>query len=231
MPRTKASKSRKSKQEESFLLDFKRKSALEIKKIEADLMEAQNKALAKIDAEFNRFPPEIRDLELGQIIEILNEESSSEEEEEVEEQVSVVEVSDARYATNTSNKSAVRIQNKQGKFMKHLLVPANMYSHTPKNKKMKVVPITPKVGPNFPVPVTRFARTGETVLSMTGSPIHAPGMSTVTVPNISVPLDNGDVINIASTASLRQSLLPTLDPRTVDQLRRLKEQIEKFLPS
>ncbi|XP_011168321.2 borealin [Solenopsis invicta] len=89
--------------------------------------------------------------------------------------------------------------------------------------------VTPKVKPNTPLNVLRRPRQGEMVLSMQGSPLLVSAVVEEKTANINVPLANGNVMSLLPQEGLRMSNIPPLDPETMQQLKTLKNHIEKVI--
>lgn len=89
--------------------------------------------------------------------------------------------------------------------------------------------VTPKVKPNTPLNVLRRPRQGEMVLSMQGSPLLVSAVVEEKTANINVPLSNGNVMSLLPQEGLRMSNIPPLDPETMQQLKTLKNHIEKVI--
>lgn len=89
--------------------------------------------------------------------------------------------------------------------------------------------VTPKIKPNTPLNLLRRPRNGEVVLSMQGSPLLVSSDVQQRVPNINVPLNNGNVISLLPNAGLRLSHVPDLDAETMQQLKTLKGHIDMVI--
>ncbi|XP_012542878.1 borealin [Monomorium pharaonis] len=89
--------------------------------------------------------------------------------------------------------------------------------------------VTPKVKPNTPLNVLRRPRQGEMVLSMQGSPLLVSAVVEEKIANINVPLADGNLMSLLPQEGLRMSNIPPLDPETVQQLKTLKNHIEKVI--
>lgn len=89
--------------------------------------------------------------------------------------------------------------------------------------------ITPKVQPNTPMALLRHARVGESVYSMTGSPVITSTMVEETA-NVNIPIANG-VLSIRPTEmdSIDHVLLQKIDSDTLENLKKLQMNLNKIM--
>lgn len=89
--------------------------------------------------------------------------------------------------------------------------------------------ITPKVQPNTPLAILRHARAGESIYSMTGSPVITAAMVEETA-NVNIPVANG-MLSIRPTEmdSIDAGLLQRIDPGTLEHLKKLQMNLNKIM--
>lgn len=89
--------------------------------------------------------------------------------------------------------------------------------------------ITPKVMPNTPMAILRHARAGESIYSMTGSPVITAAMVEETA-NVNIPVANG-MLSIRPTEmdSIDTGLLQRIDPGTLEHLKKLQMNLNKIM--
>ncbi|XP_065092446.1 borealin-like [Ochlerotatus camptorhynchus] len=89
--------------------------------------------------------------------------------------------------------------------------------------------ITPKVHPNTPMAMLRHARLGESIYSITGSPVISAIMVEETA-NVNIPIVNG-MLSIRPTAmeSIDTGLLQRIDSNTLDHLKKLQLNLNKIM--
>uniref|UniRef100_A0A1Q3EVK8 Putative cell division cycle-associated protein 8 n=1 Tax=Culex tarsalis TaxID=7177 RepID=A0A1Q3EVK8_CULTA len=89
--------------------------------------------------------------------------------------------------------------------------------------------ITPKVQPNTPMAILRHARAGESIYSMTGSPVITAAMVEETA-NVNIPVANG-MLSIRPTEmdSIDAGLLQRIDPGTLEHLKKLQMNLNKIM--
>lgn len=92
-------------------------------------------------------------------------------------------------------------------------------------------PITPKAQFGTPMAILRYPRLGETLLSTCGSPVAAlPALPDTA--NIAIPLhDRVLSVRPNSIGDLDIQLLNCIDPNTLDQLKRLQQNLTKVISS
>ncbi|KAJ6638738.1 Borealin [Pseudolycoriella hygida] len=95
-----------------------------------------------------------------------------------------------------------------------------------------VTPITPKIQMNTPVSLLRYARVGETVISMSGSPIIVNGGSTTGSANINIPIKEG-IFSMQPNAitNVDAELVERIDPKTILQLKQLQTNLAIVMSS
>lgn len=99
---------------------------------------------------------------------------------------------------------------------------------TPMNKPDRtMLAVTPKVDPYSAMPLKRYARQGEMAISLTGSPLMMT--TSITEPNISLPLNNGQEVYSIMAQKGPCPAIPTLDNSTKEKLRLLRENLNKIL--
>ncbi|KAJ6634784.1 Borealin [Pseudolycoriella hygida] len=86
-----------------------------------------------------------------------------------------------------------------------------------------VTPVTPKITMNTPVSLLRYPRVGETVISMSGSPIIVNGGSTTGLANINIPIKEG-IFSMQPNAitNVDAELVERIDSKTIRQLKQLQ---------
>ncbi|XP_061380517.1 uncharacterized protein LOC116775379 isoform X1 [Danaus plexippus] len=104
-----------------------------------------------------------------------------------------------------------------------------------KNAALNYPPITPKVDPQTPLTVLRQPRQGEMVVSMSGSPVMVPAcysMQPSEKATCNILLRDGTTLSL-QPKQLRQSqaYIPftLMDSRVLDQLRTLKDNLDKVV--
>lgn len=99
---------------------------------------------------------------------------------------------------------------------------------TPMNRPDRpMTAVTPKVDPYCPMPLKRYARQGEMAISLTGSPLMMT--TSITEPNISLPLNNGQEVYSILPTSGPCPMIPSLDNQTRQKLLLLRENLSKIL--
>ncbi|XP_055628019.1 borealin-like isoform X2 [Toxorhynchites rutilus septentrionalis] len=89
--------------------------------------------------------------------------------------------------------------------------------------------ITPKVQPNTPMAILRHARLGESVYSVTGSPVITSSMIEETA-NVNIPVANG-VLSIRPTEldCVDPGLLQKIDSDTLEHLKKLQSNLNMIM--
>ncbi|XP_058835699.1 borealin-like [Topomyia yanbarensis] len=89
--------------------------------------------------------------------------------------------------------------------------------------------ITPKVQPNTPLALMRHARIGESIYSVTGSPVITAAAMEETA-NVNIPVANG-VLSIRPTEmdSIDPGLLQKIDTDTLENLKKLQMNLNKIM--
>lgn len=224
--------------EAKILTDFKRKGIVELKKLEADLEMYLKAFLNSLDIQFSQFPHQIQNMTLSDIIQEINtseDEDSSQDSPAFKQRprrtTRATAVSDDGYNTDKTHSRHLSTKKSVASFKSAKKNKSTIYAHTPKNvKPTRIEPVTPKISINAPVNVLRKPRDGETVISMSGSPLMVSSvLQQEQMANLFVPLNNGDVISLLPTGELRPSMIPAISPGTRDQLKALKRHIEKFI--
>lgn len=83
--------------------------------------------------------------------------------------------------------------------------------------------------PNTTVTMLRHPKQGEIAISMQGSPLIVGSVITGACANVSIPLQDGRILSLQPSRSLRQSEIPDLDDLTRQQLRTLSENLNKVV--
>ncbi|CAD7088332.1 unnamed protein product [Hermetia illucens] len=108
---------------------------------------------------------------------------------------------------------------------------------TPLNNRVKAAsadraaPVTPKVCPNTPLSMLRYPRIGETVISLTGSPIVAQCPSDTTA-TVNIPIKDG-VISLRPTRldAVHPDFIESIDAETWSQIKELQSNLNKLVKS
>lgn len=90
--------------------------------------------------------------------------------------------------------------------------------------------IRPKFDISEPMALLRYANHGETVISLTGSPVVGLGQPLDSVANINIPVKNG-IISLRPTAEMRNintNSLPKIDSDTLKHLKTLQKNLHIF---
>ncbi|XP_050098801.1 borealin-like isoform X2 [Anopheles aquasalis] len=89
--------------------------------------------------------------------------------------------------------------------------------------------ITPKVQPYTPLALIRHAKLGESVFSLTGSPVVTSNMLEATA-NVNIPVANG-MLSIRPTEMdvVDESLVRKIDPNVLMEIKQLQSNLEKIL--
>lgn len=89
--------------------------------------------------------------------------------------------------------------------------------------------ITPKVQPNTPLALLRHARTGESVFSVTGSPVITAGASEM-VANVNIPIGNA-ILSIRPTemGELDPQYIRKIDSTTMNDLKQLQANLNRLM--
>lgn len=89
--------------------------------------------------------------------------------------------------------------------------------------------ITPKVQPNTPMAILRRANVGETVYSISGSPVITSSGIEDTA-NVNIPVTNG-ILSIRPTemGSIDPKILTRIDSTTIDHLKQLQSNLDKLM--
>uniref|UniRef100_A0A336LFA5 CSON008238 protein n=1 Tax=Culicoides sonorensis TaxID=179676 RepID=A0A336LFA5_CULSO len=89
--------------------------------------------------------------------------------------------------------------------------------------------ITPKVQPNMPLAILRRAKVGETVFSVTGSPVITAA-AVENMANVNIPVQNG-VLSIRPTEmnSVDPSIVNKFDDVTIEQLKTLQQNLNLIM--
>lgn len=90
--------------------------------------------------------------------------------------------------------------------------------------------IQPKFDISEPMALLRYANHGETVISLTGSPVVGLGQPLDSVANINIPIKNG-IISLRPTAEMRHinpSSMPKIDSDTLKHLKTLQKNLHFF---
>ncbi|XP_035786795.1 borealin-like isoform X2 [Anopheles albimanus] len=89
--------------------------------------------------------------------------------------------------------------------------------------------ITPKVQPYTPLALIRHAKLGESVFSVTGSPVVTSNMLEATA-NVNIPVANG-MLSIRPTEMdvVDESLVRKIDPNVLMEIKQLQSNLEKIL--
>jgi len=102
---------------------------------------------------------------------------------------------------------------------------------TPLNKKAlrdDIGAITPKCKPNTPQMLVRRPKLGEMAWSIEGSPLLTTHtIATETVPNINIPLPDGNLMSLLPAQGVRMSQIPDFEPDTRRQLEILRDNLIK----
>ncbi|XP_058464084.1 borealin-like isoform X2 [Malaya genurostris] len=90
-------------------------------------------------------------------------------------------------------------------------------------------PITPKVHPNSAMAIIRHARLGESVFSITGSPVITAKMLESSA-NVNIPVENG-MLSIRPTEldSVDPVLISKIDPNVLSELKQLQENLNVIM--
>ncbi|XP_058130013.1 borealin-like [Anopheles ziemanni] len=91
--------------------------------------------------------------------------------------------------------------------------------------------IAPKVQPSTPLALLRHARLGETVFSVTGSPVVTSNMLEASA-NVNIPVANG-MLSIRPTEmeAIDANLLEQIDPNVLMELKQLQSNLDKIMSS
>lgn len=138
----------------------------------------------------------------------------------------------SRSTTRTIVKSTKRMSRSLSKTK----LPKNVTIQAPfKNTPKKLIPsmsfgfVTPKVKPNTTLTVLRHPKQGEMAISMQGSPLVVGNVITDACANVNIPLQDGRILSLQPSRSLRQSEIPDLDDFMRQQLRTLSENLNKVV--
>lgn len=90
-------------------------------------------------------------------------------------------------------------------------------------------PITPKYNANSPLTMLRYAKAGEHVISLTGSPV-IPAVQTQSMANVNIPISNG-VLSLRSSKmqSVNPELLTKIDTGTISELKQLQSNLNQLM--
>lgn len=90
-------------------------------------------------------------------------------------------------------------------------------------------PITPKVQPSTPLAIIRHARLGESVFSVTGSPVITANILESTA-NVNIPIENG-MLSIRPTemTTVDPTLVSKINPNVLSELKQLQENLNKIM--
>lgn len=83
--------------------------------------------------------------------------------------------------------------------------------------------------PNTPLSILRRPKQGEMAISMQGSPLLVSGVITETCANVNIPLEDGRILSLQPSRSLRMSEIPNLDEHTRQQLLALRDNLNKVV--
>ncbi|XP_055533577.1 borealin-like isoform X2 [Wyeomyia smithii] len=90
-------------------------------------------------------------------------------------------------------------------------------------------PITPKVQPNSAMAIIRHARLGESVYSITGSPVITANMLEATA-NLNIPVQNGMLaIRPTEMDSVDPQIVSRIDPNVLSELKQLQENLNVIM--
>ncbi|XP_055315133.1 borealin isoform X2 [Sitodiplosis mosellana] len=90
-------------------------------------------------------------------------------------------------------------------------------------------PVTPKMEAGRAIAMLRYAKQGETVISLQGSPVVATSVLGNNA-NLNIPLADGVIcIQPAMGGSLDPELVSRIDKQTLDELRRLQDNIDMIM--
>lgn len=86
-----------------------------------------------------------------------------------------------------------------------------------------MAPVTPKIQMNTPMSLLRYPKVGETIISMSGSPVIVNGGAMQGVANINIPIKDG-MFSMQPNAitDVDSDLVSRIDTSTLDQLRQLQ---------
>lgn len=89
--------------------------------------------------------------------------------------------------------------------------------------------ITPKVQPNTPMALLRHARTGESVFSVTGSPVIT-SIAGEKMANVNIPIGDS-VLSIRPTemGNIDPSYISRIDNNTINHLKVLQQNINRIM--
>ncbi|XP_021707899.1 borealin isoform X2 [Aedes aegypti] len=89
--------------------------------------------------------------------------------------------------------------------------------------------ITPKVQPNTPMAIMRHARLGESIYSITGSPVITAAM-VEEMANVNIPIQNG-ILSLRPTEmdSIDTGLVQKIDSDTLEHLKKLQMNLNKIM--
>lgn len=89
--------------------------------------------------------------------------------------------------------------------------------------------ITPKVQPNTPLAILRRANAGETVFSLSGSPVISSS-AVDDMANVNIPVRNG-ILSIRPTEmdSIDPRILTKIDSKTIDHLKQLQTNLDMLM--
>nr|XP_029713355.1 borealin-like isoform X1 [Aedes albopictus] len=89
--------------------------------------------------------------------------------------------------------------------------------------------ITPKVQPNTPMAMMRHARLGESIYSITGSPVITAAM-VEEMANVNIPIQNG-ILSLRPTEmdSIDTGLVQKIDSDTLEHLKKLQMNLNKIM--
>lgn len=86
--------------------------------------------------------------------------------------------------------------------------------------------ITPKIHESEPTVMLRYANVGETVVSLTGSPVVVPGQTHGNRPNINIPiLDGMLMLQSTESRSFNSEFIDRIQPETLHQLKMLQRNL------
>ncbi|CAH1992898.1 unnamed protein product [Acanthoscelides obtectus] len=102
---------------------------------------------------------------------------------------------------------------------------------TPMNQATRndIGTITPKCNIKQPQLILRRPRGGEVAFSQEGSPLMPGAYVGDNLVNLNIPLDDGRVISLLpEMGTIRDSIIPQFDPETLQQLDRLRRNLDKM---
>lgn len=90
--------------------------------------------------------------------------------------------------------------------------------------------IQPKFDISEPMVLLRYAKHGETVISLTGSPVVGVGQPLDQLANINIPIKNG-IVSLRPTAGIQNinaDMVPKIDADTLKHLKTLQKNLGVF---